>query len=64
MKEELSWACAIMPGESLLKFHQELDALLLSKYGVPIDKFDKVFQPHISLFTSGDRDDTWICITC
>jgi hypothetical protein len=41
----------------LLKFHQELDALLLSKYGVPIDKFDKVFQPHISLFTSGDRDD-------
>jgi hypothetical protein len=40
-----------------LKFHQELDTLLLSKYGVPIDKFDKVFQPHISLFTSGDRDD-------
>jgi 2'-5' RNA ligase len=47
----------ITPNESLLKFHQELDALLLSKYGVPIDKFDKVFQPHISLFTSGDRDD-------
>jgi 2'-5' RNA ligase len=47
----------ITPNESLLKFHQELDALLLSKYGVPVDKFDKMFQPHISLFTSGDRDD-------
>jgi hypothetical protein len=47
----------ITPGESLLKFHQDLDVLLLSKYGVPIDKFDKVFQPHISLFTSGDKDD-------
>jgi 2'-5' RNA ligase len=47
----------IMPNESLLKFHQALDTLLLSKYGIPIDKFDKVFRPHISLFTSGDRDD-------
>jgi 2'-5' RNA ligase len=47
----------ITPNESLLRFHKELDALLLSKYSVPIDKFDKVFQPHISLFTSGDRDD-------
>jgi 2'-5' RNA ligase len=47
----------ITPNESLLKFHRELDALLLSKYGIPIDKFDKVFQPHISLFTSGENDD-------
>jgi 2'-5' RNA ligase len=47
----------ITPNESLLKFHKELDALLLNKYGIPIDKFDKVFQPHISLFTSGDRND-------
>jgi 2'-5' RNA ligase len=47
----------ITPNASLLKFHQELDALLLSKYGIPIDKFDKAFQPHISLFTSGNRDD-------
>jgi 2'-5' RNA ligase len=47
----------ITPNESLLKFHQELDALLLSKFGIAIDKFDKVFQPHISLFTSGNRDD-------
>jgi len=47
----------IKPNESLFKFHQELDALLLNKYGIPIDKFDKVFQPHISLFTSGDSDD-------
>jgi 2'-5' RNA ligase len=47
----------ITPNESLLKFHRELDALLQSKYGIPIDKFDKVFQPHISLFTSGDSDD-------
>jgi 2'-5' RNA ligase len=47
----------ITPNASLLKFHQQLDALLLEKYGVPVDKFDKVFQPHISLFTSGDRED-------
>lgn len=47
----------IKPNESLLKFHNELDSLLLSKYGVPIDKFDKIFKPHISLFTSGNCDD-------
>ena len=48
----------IAPNASLLAFHQALDQLLLSKYGVAIDKFDNVFQPHISLFTSGDRTDT------
>jgi hypothetical protein len=47
----------IAPDASLLRFHHELDALLLSKYGVPVDRFDKTFRPHISLFTSGDRDD-------
>jgi hypothetical protein len=47
----------IIPNDSLLKFHQMLDVLLLNKYGIPIDKFDKMFKPHISLFTSGERDD-------
>ncbi len=47
----------ITPNDSLLEFHRELDTLLQRKYGVPIDKFDKVFQPHISLFTSGSEED-------
>jgi 2'-5' RNA ligase len=47
----------ISPNESLLTFHHALDTLLKEKYGISIDKFDKVFRPHISLFSSGDRDD-------
>ena len=46
----------ITPNESLLKFHSALDALLFNKYDVIIDKFDRMFNPHISLFTSGDRE--------
>jgi 2'-5' RNA ligase len=47
----------IMPNESLMNFHHELDSLLLSKYNISINKFDKIFHPHISLFTSGDLND-------
>lgn len=46
----------IKPNESLLAFHKELDNLLLNNYDIIVDKYDRIFQPHISLFTSGERD--------
>ena len=41
----------------LQRIHDELDKLLYERYGVPIDRFDRTFLPHISLFTKGDRAD-------
>jgi len=39
----------------LLKVHEEIDARLKIRFGIPRHKFDRRFEPHISLFT--DRDD-------
>ena len=33
--------------------HNAIDQLLLEKYGIPLDRFDRDFNPHVSLFTSG-----------
>lgn len=38
---------------SLHDIHTEIDRLLETKYGIPIDRYDRVFCPHISLFTRG-----------
>jgi hypothetical protein len=49
-----------LPVESagaILFWHEQLDQILLGKYAVPIDRFDAVFQPHISLFTRGSREE-------
>jgi hypothetical protein len=37
-------------------WHNRLDQLLLDRYAIPIDKFDQVFQPHISLYTKGSKE--------
>ena len=47
----------ITPNDSLLRFHHALDQLLKDKYDIAIDRFDKKFTPHISLFTAGSKAD-------
>ena len=49
------WLSLINDGD-LRYLHEELDRLLEAKYGIPISGYDRVFQPHISLFTRGTRE--------
>jgi hypothetical protein len=44
----------VEPAGAILDWHIQLDALLLKKFAIPIDRFDVDFEPHISLFTKGD----------
>lgn len=44
----------VVPAGGLLQVHDEIDALLESRFGIPRHRFDRHFEPHISLFT--DRD--------
>jgi hypothetical protein len=37
-------------------WHNRLDYLLLDRYAIPIARFDEVFQPHISLYTKGSKE--------
>ncbi len=39
--------------EELLTLHRRIDALLEKKYGIPVDEFDRLYAPHVTLF----RDD-------
>lgn len=48
---------SIEKSEDIMKLHRDIDALLLTKYNIPTDKFDINFKPHISLFTKGAKDD-------
>ena len=52
--EGMLWLDIVRTPE-LLKVHEEIDALLETRFGIPRHKFDRRFEPHISLFT--DRDD-------
>jgi hypothetical protein len=45
----------IEPTGSIKEWHDTLDAMLLSRFGIPIDRFDAAFSPHISLFTKGEQ---------
>jgi 2'-5' RNA ligase len=38
-------------------WHNSLDEILLSKYGILIDRFDVEFEPHITLFTGVEREE-------
>jgi hypothetical protein len=46
----------IEPNGEIKQWHDELDQILLNKYGIPIDKLDIEFKPHISLFTKGHEE--------
>ena len=49
------WLSLINDGE-LRRLHEELDRLLERKYGIPISRYDRMFQPHMSLFTRGSPE--------
>jgi hypothetical protein len=44
----------VNPTGEILDWHRQMDALLLDQFGIPIDRFDANFKPHISLFTQGN----------
>ena len=52
---DMLWLSFINDGD-LRYLHEEFDRLLEAKYGIPISGYDRVFQPHISLFTRGTRE--------
>ncbi len=43
----------VIPDASIREVHDQLDALLEKNYGIPISRYDRIFQPHVSLFTTG-----------
>jgi hypothetical protein len=52
-RKKMLWL-PIEPAGEILEWHKQLDALLLNQFGIPINRFDADFEPHISLFTKGD----------
>ena len=55
LHRNMLWLSLINEGELRL-LHEKLDRLLDVKYGIPISRYDRVFQPHISLFTCGTSE--------
>jgi hypothetical protein len=52
--KKMLWLMVEPEGESK-RWHDKLDKLLLDKFGIPVDRFDANFEPHISLFTKGEQ---------
>lgn len=42
--------------EQLCRMHEELDEMLLDRYGVPLHSFDKCFAFHSTLFIDADKE--------
>ena len=42
--------------KEILKLHNDIDELLLNKYGIEIDTFDKNYVPHITIFHKGLKE--------
>lgn len=55
LQRNMLWLSLINDGH-LRHLHKDLDHLLDKKYGVPISRYDRIFQPHISLFTRGTAE--------
>jgi 2'-5' RNA ligase len=53
-RKKMLWL-PVEPEGEIRDWHDELDKLLLDKFGIPIDRFDAIFEPHISLFTKGTQ---------
>jgi 2'-5' RNA ligase len=45
----------IEPSGEIKQWHDELDKSLFNGFGIPIDRMDMEFKPHISLFTKGQE---------
>ena len=55
LHRNMLWLSLVNDGKLRL-LHEELDRMLEAKYCIPISRYDRVFQPHISLFTRGTRE--------
>ena len=55
LHRDMLWLSLLNDG-ALRYLHEELDRMLKEKYKVPIDRYDRIFQPHISLFTRGTQE--------
>lgn len=54
LHRDMLWLSLMNDGD-LRYLHEELDRMLEAKYRIPISKYDRFFQPHISLFTRGTQ---------
>jgi hypothetical protein len=54
INKNMIWLPIATKGQ-LQSFHDELDKMLLTNFGILITPFDAHFQPHISLFTKGSE---------
>lgn len=52
LQRNMLWL-SLINDDHLRHLHEDLDRLLDKKYGIPISRYDRIFQPHISLFTRG-----------
>ena len=34
----------------IIEIHKQIDKLLLDKYNIPIDEFDRIYHPHVTIF--------------
>ena len=55
LHKNMLWLSLKNDGE-LRYLHEELDRQLSVKYNIPISRYDRIFQPHISLFTRGTQE--------
>lgn len=55
LHRNMLWLLLKNDGE-LRDLHERLDCLLETKYNIPISRYDRIFQPHISLFTRGTQE--------
>lgn len=55
LQRNMLWLSLINDGH-LRHLHEDIDRLLDRKYGIPISRYDRIFQPHISLFTRGTQE--------
>ncbi len=51
---DMLWLCPERD-EKLKMIHEEIDLFLSDKYQIPIDGYDMVYQPHVTVFR--DEDD-------
>jgi hypothetical protein len=54
LHKKMIWLPVASQGQ-IREWHDKLDEMLLNQFGIPIDRFDSKFQPHISLFTKGSE---------
>ena len=52
LHQNMIWLSLRNDGD-LRNLHEELDRMLEAKYNIPISRYDRTFEPHISLFTRG-----------